>query len=411
MGQSTIDVAAVRKEFPILNQTDLAYLDNSATVQKPQRVLDAVTHYYQAENANPFRGLYDLSVAATDAYEDARQKVADFINAPKKEDVIFTRNASESLNLVAYSMGRYLNVGEGDDILVGIMEHHSNMLPWRMLAEQTGAAVHYLNCEKDGSISADAFKAALTPNTKIVAIAEMSNVLGRILPIEEFAKICHEQGAIIVVDGAQSVPHSKIDVAAMDCDFFAFSGHKMYAPMGIGVLYGKSQWLDKMPPFMTGGETIDIVTTDRIVWTEVPHRFEAGTVNVGGAVGLAAAIDFMNDMGLDQIEARELELTTYAMDRLKAIPHINIVGADESENHHGILAFTIDGVHPHDITTILSENNIAVRAGHHCAEPLHHYLGVPSTTRASLAFYNTTEEIDRLADAVAAIRKEMGYDE
>ncbi|WP_296422401.1 aminotransferase class V-fold PLP-dependent enzyme [Pseudoramibacter sp.] len=411
MGQSTIDVEAVRKEFPVINHTDLAYLDNSATVQKPQCVLDAVTHYYQTENANPFRGLYDLSVAATDAYEDARQKVADFIHAPKKQDIIFTRNASESLNLVAYSMGRYLKIGKGDEILVSIAEHHSNMLPWRMLAQETGATVRYLNCGKDGSLTADDLKAAMTPNTRIVAIAEVSNVLGRVWPIAEFAKICHEQGAIIVVDGAQSVPHTKVDVTAMDCDFFAFSGHKMYAPMGIGVLYGKSEWLNKMPPFMTGGETIDIVTTDRIVWAEVPHRFEAGTVNVGGAVGLAAAIDFMQELGLDQIEARELELTTYAMERLKAIPHVNIIGADEPENHHGIIAFSIDGVHPHDITTILSENHIAVRAGHHCAEPLHHYLGVPSTTRASLTFYNTREEIDRLADTVGQIRKEMGYDE
>lgn len=405
------ELKEIRAQFPLFkNDSGVAYLDNAATTQKPQVVLDAVEHYYQAENANPFRGLYDLSVAATDAYENARQKVADFINAPDKHNIVFTRNATESLNLVAYSLGSLI-VHEGDEIVITVMEHHSNMLPWRLLAERVGATVKYIDCDKNGVISEEAFRAALTDKTKIVAMTQTSNVFGRETAIKQFAKIAHEKGIVFVADGAQSVPHTKVDVQDLDVDFLAFSGHKIYSPMGIGVLYAKKEWLEKMPAFMSGGEMIDYVTKDRIVYTTIPHKFEAGTVNAGGAVGLGAAIDYVNDIGMDRMEEHETALTAYALDRMSKIPHLTVLGTDKPEEHHGILAFKLDGVHPHDITAILSDQNICVRAGHHCAQPLHLFLGIPTTTRASFAFYNTEEEIDRFVTTLANVRKEMGYDD
>ncbi|WP_455126962.1 aminotransferase class V-fold PLP-dependent enzyme [Pseudoramibacter alactolyticus] len=407
---TTAELKALRSQFPLIAGSDLAYLDNAATTQKPQAVLDAVNHYYQRENANPFRGLYDLSLAATDAYEAARQKVANLIGAGRPEEVIFTRNASESLNLVAFSLGECL-IEAGDEVIVGIMEHHSNMLPWRLMAERRGASVKYLNCAADGAVTEADLMAALTEKTKIVAVTQMSNVFGRVLDVKRFSEICHERGIVIVVDGAQSVPHSRVDVQALGVDFLAFSGHKMFSPMGIGVLYGKKAWLEKMPPFLSGGEMIDMVTTERIVYAPLPHKFEAGTVNAGGAVGLGAAIDFVNAVGMDIIEARETALTAYALEQMRRVPYLTVLGSDKPEEHHGILTFKLEGVHPHDITAILSENRVAVRAGHHCAQPLHQHLGIPSTTRASLAFYNTEEEVDRLVACLGQIRKEMGYEQ
>lgn len=399
-----------KADFPVFEKyKDLVYLDNSATQQKPRQVLERVEKYYREENANPLRGLYDLSVKATDAYENSREKVREFIGANTTKEIIFTRNASESLNLIAYSWGRE-NITSGDEILVAISEHHSDLLPWQLLAKEKGATLKYLDCDKYGEYTADDLKKALTPRTKIFAIAQISNVFGRVNPIKEFAKICHENGTLIVCDGAQSVPHIPVDVNDLDVDFLAFSGHKMLAPMGIGVLYGREELLEKMPPFLSGGEMIEYVTREGATYAELPHKFEAGTVNVGGAVGLAAAIDYINDIGFEAIEKRENELTELAFNEMKKVPYVNIIGSEKAEDHHGILTFTIEGVHPHDIAAIFDADNIAIRAGHHCAQPLHQHLSVQSTTRMSLAFYNDEEDIKRFIETLKTIRRRMGYD-
>ena len=404
----SLDIQKIRSDFPFFDKSDLAYLDNSATTQRPRQVVEAVADYEYHHNSNPFRGLYELSIDATDRYETARTKVAKFINAKSDKEIIFTRNASESLNLVAYSLGE-MCLKEGDEVITTVVEHHSNMLPWRLAAKRYGATVKYLECEEDGSFSLEKFKSLLTDKTKIVAMTAMSNIFGRIIDIKSFAAAAHEVGAYFVADGAQSVPHSKTDVQNLDVDFLAFSGHKMLAPMGIGVLYGKEELLKKMPPFLSGGEMIEYVTFEDITYAELPHKFEAGTVNAGGAVGLAAAIDYIEQIGIEVIEERELELTRMALEGMQAIPHITVLGSDKAEEHHGILTFKIDGVHPHDIAAIIADSNVAVRAGHHCAEPLHHFIGIPSTTRASLMFYNTEEEVERLLEVMRNIRKMMGY--
>ena len=404
-------ITGTKADFPVFDvYRELAYLDNSATQQKPRQVLERVEKYYREENANPLRGLYDLSVKATDAYENARVTVQKFIGAASRREIIFTRNASESLNLVAYSWGR-ANIGEGDEILVAISEHHSDLLPWQLLAKEKGAKLNYLDCGSDGQYTAESLKAALTPRTKVFAIAQISNVFGRLNPIKEFAAICHENGTLIVCDGAQSVPHVPVDVRDLDVDFLSFSGHKMLAPMGIGVLYGREQLLEKMPPFLSGGEMIEYVTREGATYAELPHKFEAGTVNVGGAVGLAAAIEYISEVGFDSIEQRENELTELAFAEMKKIPHVNILGADNAADHHGILTFTIDGVHPHDVAAVFDSENIAIRAGHHCAQPLHQHLGVQSTARMSLAFYNDEQDIKRFIAALKTVRRRMGYDE
>ncbi len=404
----SLDIQKIRSDFPFFDKSDLAYLDNSATTQRPRQVVEAVADYEYHHNSNPFRGLYELSIDATERYEAARAKVAKFINAKSDKEIIFTRNASESLNLVAYSLGE-MCLKEGDEVITTVVEHHSNMLPWRLAAKRYGATVKYLECEEDGSFSLEKFKSLLTDKTKIVAMTAMSNIFGRIIDIKSFAAAAHEVGAYFVADGAQSVPHSKTDVQNLDVDFLAFSGHKMLAPMGIGVLYGKEELLKKMPPFLSGGEMIEYVTFEDITYAELPHKFEAGTVNAGGAVGLAAAIDYIEQIGIEAIEERELELTRMALEGMQAIPHITVLGSDKAEEHHGILTFKIDGVHPHDIAAIIADSNVAVRAGHHCAEPLHHFIGIPSTTRASLMFYNTEEEVERLLEVMKKIRNMMGY--
>lgn len=399
-----------RNDFPLLMQNKIIYIDNAATSQRPQCVIDAEGDFYKNYNANPLRGLYSLSVEATEVYENAREAVRKFIGAEKSDEIIFTRNTTESLNLVAYSYG-LSNVKKGDEIVVSIMEHHSDLLPWQMVAKTCGAELKFIECAKDGSIDLEKVKELITSRTKIVAMTQVSNVLGREYPVKEIAKLAHEKGAVMVVDGAQSTPHMRVDVTDLDADFFAFSGHKLLAPMGIGVLYGKEELLKKMPPFLSGGEMIDSVTRTSAVYAELPHKFEAGTVNAAGAAGLKAAIDYIEKVGFDYIGEREIALTSRAIEKMKKIPHVNIIGSENADEHTGIVTFTIDNVHPHDISEILAADGIAVRAGHHCAQPLLTHLGLNSTARASFAFYNTEDEVDKFTDSVATIRERMGYGE
>lgn len=399
-----------RNDFPLLMQNKIIYIDNAATSQRPQCVIDAEGDFYKNYNANPLRGLYSLSVEATEVYENAREAVRKFIGAEKSNEIIFTRNTTESLNLVAYSYG-LSNVKKGDEIVVSIMEHHSDLLPWQMVAETCGAELKFIECAKDGSIDLEKVKELITSRTKIVAMTQVSNVLGREYPVKEIAKLAHEKGAVMVVDGAQSTPHMRVDVTDLDADFFAFSGHKLLAPMGIGVLYGKEELLEKMPPFLSGGEMIDSVTRTSAVYAELPHKFEAGTVNAAGAAGLKAAIDYIEKVGFDYIGEREIALTSRAIEKMRKIPHVNIIGSENADEHTGIVTFTIDNVHPHDISEILAADGIAVRAGHHCAQPLLTHLGLNSTARASFAFYNTEDEVDKFTDSVATIRERMGYGE
>ncbi|MBR1816962.1 MAG: SufS family cysteine desulfurase [Lachnospiraceae bacterium] len=409
-----MDINEIRKEFPIFENMKsktvlpFAYLDNAATSQRPKCVIDAEMELYEKHNANPLRGSYPLSIEATDIYENARKSLRDFINAASEREVIFTRNTSESINLVAYSYG-LKNVNEGDEVLVSILEHHSNLLPWQMVTRERNAKLKFIDCENDGSIDLNKIEELITDKTKIVAITQVSNVLGVVNPIKEIAELAHKKGAVIVVDGAQSTPHLKIDVKALDVDFFAFSGHKMFGPMGIGVLYGREELLDKMPPFLSGGEMIESVTRTGAVYAELPHKFEAGTVNAAGAAGLDAAISFMNRIGYDYMQERELMLTKRGLEGLLKIPHITVYGSDKAENHTGILTFKVDDVHPHDVSEVLIADGIAVRAGHHCAQPLLNHLGVNSTTRASLMFYNTEEEVDKFLESMATVRERMGY--
>ena len=399
-----------RKDFPLLMQNKIIYIDNAATSQRPQCVIDAEGDFYKNYNANPLRGLYSLSVEATEVYENAREAVRKFIGAEKSSEIIFTRNTTESLNLAAYSYG-LSNVKKGDEIVVSIMEHHSDLLPWQMVAKTCGAELKFIECAKDGSIDLEKVKELITSRTKVVAMTQVSNVLGREYPVKEIAKLAHEKGAVMVVDGAQSTPHMRVDVTDLDADFFAFSGHKLLAPMGIGVLYGKEELLEKMPPFLSGGEMIDSVTRTSAVYAELPHKFEAGTVNAAGAAGLKAAIDYIEKVGFDYIGEREIALTSRAIEKMKKIPHVNIIGSENADEHTGIVTFTVDNVHPHDISEILAADGIAVRAGHHCAQPLLTHLGLNSTARASFAFYNTEDEVDKFTDSVATIRERMGYGE
>lgn len=397
-----------RRDFPLLMCTDIAYLDNAATVQRPQCVLDAEKDFYEKANANPLRGLYPLSIAATEAYEEAREAVRSFLNAKQKEEIIFTRNTTESINLVAYSYG-LSHVKAGDEVLVSIMEHHSNLLPWQMVCRQTGAVLRFIECEMDGSIDLNKVEQLITPRTKVVAMTHVSNVLGRVNPIREIADLAHRVGAVMVVDGAQSTPHMPVDVQALGADFLAFSGHKVYGPMGIGALYGRYELLEKMPPFLTGGEMIESVTRESATYAELPYKFEAGTCNAAGAVGLHAAIDYTEQVGFQRMHEREVALVARALDGIQAMPWVHVLGSSKAEEHSGIITFTVDGVHPHDISEILASDGVAIRAGHHCAQPLLKYLGHPSTARASLAFYNTEEDVDRLLASLSTLRERMGY--
>ena len=404
----SFDFVDYKKDFPLLMQQDVAYLDSAATAQRPASVLRAEKEFYEQANANPLRGLYELGVEATDRYEAARERVRKFLNARSDAEIIFTRNTTESINLVAYSYALN-NIHAGDEIVITIMEHHSNLLPWQMVARQTGAKLRFIECRPDGSLDLDQVREQITEKTKIVAITQVSNVLGRINPIKEIAAMAHEKNAIIVVDGAQSTPHMPINVQDLDADFFAFSGHKIFGPMGIGVLYGKKKLLKKMPPFLSGGEMIESVTRESAKYAELPHKFEAGTVNAAGAIALHAAIKYAQSVGFDVMQERELAVTKRAFDGLKELPHVHVLGSDRAEEHTGILTFTIDDVHPHDVSEILIADGICVRAGHHCAQPLLNYLGISSATRASFMFYNTEEEADKFVAGIASIRERMGY--
>lgn len=409
-----IETDKIRKDFPLLSSEEnrkLIYFDNAATTQRPSCVLDAVAGFYKSANANPLRGLYKLSVKATDVYEESRKTTADFLNAEYNE-IIFTRNASESLNLVAYTYG-LSNVEAGDEIVISSMEHHSNILPWQMVARTKGAKLVFLEADDEGIITEEEWKSKIGSRTKIVSITHVSNVLGITNPVKEIARYAHSvgnggKGAVVVLDGAQSTPHIKVDVKDLDVDFFAFSGHKLCGPMGIGALYGKISLLNSMPPFLLGGEMIEYVTRESATFAEVPHKFEAGTVNAAGAAGLAAAIKYIQGIGLENIEENDNRLCTLLMEKMKKIPHLHIIGNKDPLKHCGIVTFVIDGVHPHDIATMLDTENIAIRAGHHCAQPLMEKLGVGSTARASLYFYNTEEEVERFAEKLSKVRAWMG---
>lgn len=408
-----------RNDFPLLQKNQTIYLDNAATAQKPAVVIETEKKFYEESNANPLRGFYPLSLAATKAYEDARKTVQNFIHAESEKEIIFTRNTTESLNLIAYSYALH-HLKAGDEIVVSIMEHHSNMLPWQMVAKMTGAVIRYLEfpkytekdfAETDEYFSDEILQKCINEKTKLIAVCQVSNVLGCVNPIRKMAKLAHAAGAVIVVDAAQSAPHMPIDVKELDVDFLAFSGHKLLGPMGIGVLYGKQELLEEMPPFMTGGEMIQSVTTEGAIFAELPHKFEAGTVNAAGAAGLAAAIEYIQKIGFDRIQQKELELTKRAMDGLASLPHVHVIGSDNPENHTGIVTFTIDDVHSHDVSEIMAADGIDIRAGHHCAQPLLAYLGVYNAARASIMFYNTPEEVDAFVNSVASVRRRMGYGE
>ncbi len=413
---TSLNANELRKDFPLFTQEEnkgLIYFDNAATSQRPLCVTEAVSRFYLHDNANPMRGLYGLSVRATEAYENARKKVADFIGAADSSEIIFTRNASESLNLVAYTWAM-ANVNEGDEIVVTAMEHHSNFLPWKMVCDAKKANCVFLECQDDGVIPPSEWQTKITEKTKLVALCHVSNVFGITNPVKEIASYAHKtgnggKGALVVVDGAQSTPHIKVDVKELEADFFALSGHKLCGPMGIGALYGKKDILEKMPPFLRGGEMIEYVTRGIVTYAEVPHKFEAGTVNAAGAVGLAAAIDYLSQIGIENIEENDNRLASLLIEKMKAIPHVHIIGHPDPVKHCGIVTFTIDGVHPHDIASILDSERIAIRAGHHCAQPLMQKLGVGSTARASLYFYNTEEEVNVFAEKLSNVRKWAGF--
>ena len=401
------------RDFPILqtkmNGRPIVYLDNGATTQKPETVIRAVADYCTYCNANPHRGAYELSVKATDIYERARVRTQQFIGAARPEEVVFTKNATEALNLVAYSYG-LANVREGDEIIITISEHHSNIVPWQFVAKSRGAVLKYIYLGEDGNLSEADIAEKITERTKIVAVTQVSNVLGLVNDVRAVADRAHAVGAVVVVDGSQSVPHIKVDVQAMDADFFAFSGHKMLSPMGIGVLYGKYDILDAMPPFLFGGDMIDYVGEQETTFAELPAKFEAGTQNVSGASGLIAAIDYLDKIGFDRIETIERDLLSYALPQLRELPFVELYGCDSTRgNKTGIITFNVKDVHPHDVSTILDSYGVAIRAGHHCAQPLMRYLGQNATCRASFYLYNTHEDIDQFIAALKKVRGVLGY--
>ncbi|WP_054636159.1 cysteine desulfurase [Thalassobacillus sp. C254] len=404
-----MDVREIRKMFPILDQEvnghPLVYLDSSATSQKPVQVIEKLDDYYRRYNSNVHRGVHTLGTLATEGYEGAREKVRAFINAKSTEEIVFTRGATAALNLVASSYARD-NLSEGDEIVITQMEHHSNIIPWQQAAKATGATLKYIPMQEDGSISLEDVRETVTDNTKIVAVIQVSNVLGTINPVKEITSIAHEKGAVSVIDGAQSIPHMKVDVQDIDCDFLAFSGHKMCGPTGIGVLYGKKKWLNNMEPVEFGGEMIDFVDWQESTWKELPWKFEGGTPIIGGAIGLAAAIDFLNEIGLENIEEHETKLVNYAIERLQSeVKGLQIYGP---KKRAGIVTFNVENVHPHDLATVLDSEGIAVRAGHHCAQPLMRWLKATATARASFYLYNTEEDVDALVKGLIKTKEYFG---
>ena len=398
---SGFNAEAIKQDFSILDQVvndePLVYLDNAATTQKPKQVLDAIEEYYLRDNANVHRGVHTLAERATAAYEAARERVCSFINAASSREVLFTRGTTTSLNWVAQFAAERLQ--PGDEVMISIMEHHSNVIPWQEACRKTGAKLVYVYL-KDGALDMEDFCAKLNERTKFVSLAHASNVLGVINPIKEIAQLVHQQGALLVVDGAQSIPHMKIDVQDLDVDFFAFSGHKMAGPTGIGVLYGKEELLEQMSPVEFGGEMIDFVYEQEATWKELPWKFEAGTPNMAGAIGLAAAIDYLEDLGMDAIAQHEQDLIAYVFPKLQAVEGLAIYGSQDLAQRSGVIAFNLDGLHPHDVATALDYEGVAVRAGHHCAQPLLTYLQVPATVRASFYIYNTYADCDKLVDAL-----------
>jgi cysteine desulfurase / selenocysteine lyase len=406
LAPAAFDVQAIRRDFPILRERvhdkPLVYLDNAATTQKPRRVIDRLNAFYRRENANVHRGVHLLSERATDAYEDARRTVCRFLNAADPKEIVFVRGTTEAINLVAQSYGRS-HVGLGDEIVITMMEHHSNIVPWQILCEQTGARLRVAPITDDGDIQLDAYEALLSARTKIVAVVHVSNALGTINPIAEIVRIAHAGGIPVLVDGAQAVAHMPVDVRALDCDFYAFSGHKVFGPTGIGVLYARASLLDAMPPYQGGGDMISAVTFERTLYNVPPYKFEAGTPDIAGAIGLAAALEYVEAIGLDHVNAHENELLAYGTAALSQVPGLRLTGT--AAHKAGILAFVLEGVHPHDIGTILDREGVAIRTGHHCCQPLMDRLGVPATARASLALYNTREEVDALARALDKVRE------
>lgn len=402
------DFSTIRKDFPILfqevNDEPLVYLDNAATTQKPTQVLDVLRHYYEHDNANVHRGVHTLAERATADYENSREKVRAFINAKETAEVLFTRGTTTGLNWLARSYGDAF-IKEGDEIVISYMEHHSNIIPWQQLVERKGATLRYLPLTDEGFIDMTAAKEIINEKTAIVSLAYVSNVLGVINPIKELAEMAHANNAVMIVDGAQAAPHMAVDVQALDADFFAFSGHKMCGPTGIGVLYGKRHWLEQMEPVEFGGEMIDFVNLFDSTWKELPWKFEAGTPNIAGAIALGAAVDYLNEIGMENIHRYEQELVDYVLPKLHEIDGITTYGPQDPAHHTGVIAFNLDGIHPHDVATALDMEGIAVRAGHHCAQPLMNYLNLPATARASFYFYNTKEDADRLIEAIKATKE------
>lgn len=401
-----LDVQKIRADFPILSRKvhdrPLVYLDNAATTQKPQAVIDAISHYYAFDNANIHRGVHMLSQTATDAYEAARETAQHFLNAEDSSEIIFVRGATEGINLVVQTYGRE-HIGAGDEVVITAMEHHSNIVPWQMLCEEKGARLRIAPINDDGELLLDQFESLLNSRTKFVSIAHVSNALGTVNPVKQLVEMAHARNIPVLVDGAQAAPHVKVDVRALDCDFYVFSGHKVYGPTGVGVLYGKRQLLDAMPPYQGGGDMIRSVTFEKTIYNQLPYKFEAGTPNIAGGIGLGAAIDYVNEIGLDNIAAYEHELLVYGTKALQSVPGLRLIGT--AREKAGVLSFVMGDIHPHDIGTVLDQQGIAIRTGHHCAQPLMQRFGIPATARASLAVYNTTEELDALVAGIYKLKE------
>ncbi|HEX7072391.1 MAG TPA: cysteine desulfurase [Rhodothermales bacterium] len=403
------DVERYRRDFPALAQTvhgrPLVYLDNAATGQKPRSVIERLTRYYETENANVHRGVHYLSQTATDAYEGSRARIARFINAGRTSEVIFTRGTTEGINLVAAAYGR-THVGPGDEVLITTLEHHSNIVPWQLLCEEKGAQLRVVPLLDDGQIDFEAYRELLSDRTRVVSIAHVSNSLGTVLPVERMIEEAHRVGAVAVVDGAQAVPHLRVDVQALDCDFYAFSGHKMFGPTGTGVLFGRHELLSAMPPYQGGGDMIDRVTFERTTWNELPHKFEAGTPHIAGFIGLAAAVEYLEEVGLDAIAAHEHDLLEYANEQILAVGGVTLVGT--APGKAAVVSFLVDGVHPYDAGSVLDRLGVAVRTGHHCTQPLMDRFGIPGTVRASFAFYNTRSDVDALVAGIEQVKRLFG---
>jgi cysteine desulfurase / selenocysteine lyase len=401
-----LDVARIREDFPVLKQTihgkPLVYLDNAATSQKPRAVVDAVRKFYEVDCANIHRGVHELSQRSTAAYEETRAKLKKFINSRTKNELIFVRGTTEGINLVASAWGRK-NIKAGDEIVISVMEHHSNIVPWQMLCEEKQAKLRAIPINERGELVMEEYEKLLGPRTRLVAVTHVSNALGTINPVRKIIEMAHQHGALALIDGAQAVPHLKIDVQALDADFYAFSGHKLYGPTGIGILYGKSKLLNAMPPYQGGGDMIRTVTLEKTTYNDLPYKFEAGTPNIAGGIGMGAALDYVTRIGLDKIAAYEHELLVYGTEALERIPGLRLIGT--AREKAAVLSFVIDGIHPHDIGTVLDRQGIAVRTGHHCAQPVMDWFHIPATTRASLAFYNTREEIDALVAGLTKVKE------